>query len=272
MKAIEQLRDKYKFEFKLAQTLMASIWRATEILTGRKVVIKIISDNNYSPRAQKRFLSEIRAIQKIDSEYVTKSYDHFWTEDIQYLIMEYIHGETLKETIESNVRLSVEQSVKYAKEIALGLSEIHKNGVIHRDIKSSNIMINNDDKVKIIDFGTALHSEAERVTVEGNIIGSAQYLAPELLDKVDASVKSDIYSLGIVLFEMLTGKCPFRGSNVVETAMMHKKVPMPIASELLPSIPKQLSGIIAKATAKNLAYRFENADEMYQALCKIEIK
>lgn len=178
--------------------------------------------------------------------------------------MEYIDGHILKEYIGRRGRLTVDEAVEFAKQIALGLHEMHQLKIIHRDIKASNIMITNHNQVKIIDLGIALHDEANRVTQTDSIIGSVQYLAPELLEKEDANIQTDIYALGILLYEMLIGDVPFKENSGIETARKHQTASITHVNKIFDNIPQAVANVVIRATAKKPCQRYNTAYEFYE--------
>ncbi|MBR4025887.1 MAG: serine/threonine protein kinase, partial [Mycoplasmataceae bacterium] len=141
-------------------------------------------------------------------------------------------------------------------------SEIHAQNIVHRDLKTSNVMITNTGQVKIIDFGIAISDDSSRFTQTGKVIGSVHYLAPELIDKQEASPQSDIYALGIILYEMLIGNPPHRGKTPIETALKHKTEPIPQVNKIYPNIPQALSNIVVKATAKKKELRYQSMRQL----------
>lgn len=264
---IESLKSKYVFGGQVGQGGMATIFRAVERESGRIVAIKLLKpDNKDSHKNRKRFLSEINAIKAINSPYVVKAYDFAWNDKVQYIAMEFIDGHILKEYIGRRGRLTVDEAVEFAKQVSLGLHEMHQVKIIHRDIKASNIMITNHNQIKIIDLGIALHDEANRVTQTDSIIGSVQYLAPELLDKEDANVQTDIYALGILFYEMLIGDVPFKENSGIETARKHQTTMIPHVNKIFDNIPQAVANVIIKATAKKSHHRYTNAYEFYEDL------
>lgn len=264
---LEALKNKYVFGGQVGQGGMAKIYRAVERESGRIVAIKLLKpDNKDSHKNRKRFLSEINAIKAISSPYVVRAYDFAWDDQIQYIAMEFIDGHILKEYIGRRGRLTVDEAVEFAKQIALGLHEMHQAKIIHRDIKASNIMITNHNQIKIIDLGIALHDEANRVTQTDSIIGSVQYLAPELLDKEDANIQTDIYALGILLYEMLIGDVPFKENSSIETARKHQTASVPHVNRIFDNIPQAVANVIIRATAKKPFQRYSSAYEFYEDL------
>ena len=264
---IEILKEKYTIVRKIGAGGMAEIYLAIDKATQEQVAIKILHpEQRNNIIHKKRFLSEIKLTQKVDSPYIVRILDYVWEDHIQYIVMEYIEGEILKDYISKRSRLTVDEAVEFAKELALGLEEIHNNGIVHRDVKASNIMVSEHGQIKIIDFGIAVNGESERLTRTGNVIGSVQYIAPEILEQKPITKLSDIYALGIILYEMLTGSVPFKGKTVIDTAMKHKREEIPHVNKMFPNIPQSLTNIVIKATAKNLSQRYKSMFAMYKDL------
>lgn len=267
---IELLKDKYRVIRKIGKGGMAEIHLAEEIATGRKVAIKfIIPDKINDHSSQQRFKSEIELTKRVDSPYVVKVYDYRYDDKLQYIVLEHIDGAILKDYIDRKVRLSVDETVEFAKQLALGFDEIHRTGIIHRDIKSTNIMVAPHGAIKIIDFGIAIPSATPQdLTQEGNIIASPQYIAPEIVKQTvkKGNIQTDIYALGILIFEMLTGKVPYKESTAYETAIKHSTSSVPRVSKTFPNVPNSLSNVIAKATYKNPHFRYKSMYEMFKDL------
>lgn len=261
----EKLRDKFTFDYKAGQGGMAEIYKVTEKATLKKFAIKILHpDKKDSYSDKRRFLGEINLTKKVDSPYVVRVFDWVWDDDVQYILMEHIDGMTLRDYIGSKSRLTVDEAVEFTKQIALGFEAIHKAGIVHRDIKATNIMVTNHGQIKIIDFGIAIDHESERLTKTDNIVASPQYLAPELVELEQASVQSDIYSLGILMFEMLTGSLPYNGKNQMETVLMHKNKTVPQVNKVFSNIPQALANVVIRATAKDKSKRYKTMYELYR--------
>ncbi len=164
-------------------------------------------------------------------------------------------------------RLTVDETVDFSKQLALGFDEIHRTGIIHRDIKSTNIMVAPHGSIKIIDFGIALEENSERFTQTGNLIASPQYIAPELVKQIsEPNVQTDIYALGILVYEMLAGKVPFKESSPLDTAVKHTTSSVPRINRTYPNVPNSLTNIIVKATFKDPKHRYKTMYEMYKDL------
>lgn len=267
---LEIVKERFNVLRKIGKGGMAEIYLGIERATGKEVAIKILHpEQRENIIHKKRFLSEIKLTKKVKSPYIVKILDYVWEADIQYIIMEYVEGETLKDYIHKYSRLTVDEVIEFSKELAKGLEEIHKAGIIHRDIKASNIMVSHHGQIKILDFGIAINSESERLTKTDNVIGSVQYIAPEILEQKPLTPQSDIYALGILMYEMLTGSVPFKGKDVFETAMQHKNRSVPNVTKLFSNVPQSLSNVILKATAKNLDIRYKTMFEYYKDLVTV---
>lgn len=245
---------------------MAEIYLALDKQTGNKVAIKVLNYNGNDKTSQRRFFSEITLTQKIDSPFVVKIIDMFWSSKIQFYVMEYIEGKTLRDLVRQNGALSEEETIDFTTQIALGLYSMHKQGIIHRDIKSHNIMIQNNNVVKIIDLGIAKTEESDDLTKTGIVIASLQYVAPEILVMEKESVKSDIYSLGILMYYMLNGSVPFDSSDDYEIVRMHKNVLLP---KMKKNIDPRLEEVIIKATQKKPSKRYSNMVEIIKEIQSI---
>lgn len=266
---IELLKDKYRIIRKIGKGGMAEIHLAEEIATGKKVAIKIISpDKKDDYSSKRRFLSEIELTKKVDSPYVVKVYDYRYDDQLKYIALEHIDGSILKDYIDRKIRLSVDETVEFAKQLALGFDEIHRTGIVHRDIKSTNIMVAPHGAIKIIDFGIAINESSQDLTQTGNIIASPQYIAPEIVKQtVDkGNIQTDIYAFGILIFEMLTGKVPYKEKTALETAVKHTTSTIPRVSKTFPNVPNSLSNIIMKATYRNQHFRYKTMYEVFKDL------
>ncbi|WP_027120842.1 serine/threonine-protein kinase [Mycoplasmopsis lipofaciens] len=212
---------------------------------------------------KKRFKQEIEIYKKIKSNKIPAYIDSYIDEKEQYLIMEYVEGKTLREIINQEGKVSSQTAVYIIKQIAEGLMELHNCKILHRDIKSANIILTNKKEVKIIDFGLALGEDSQRYTKDTKVVGTVYYMAPELcVSNAIPTVQSDIYALGILLFELLTGRYPIKGKNAQETIKKQKNSPMPDINKEI-TIPIALSNIITRSTAKDPNKRYKSMYEMY---------
>ncbi|MBR2849302.1 MAG: serine/threonine protein kinase [Mycoplasmataceae bacterium] len=257
------LPEKYVIKKEIGSGGMARVFLAEDRELGKYVAVKVLNLDPSTPTSnQQRFKEEMRLVQYIKSPYIVRFYEGKYDKNIKYLSMEYVQGKMLKEVIEMQGRLQPDRAVDYAIQIAKGFSEIHAQNIVHRDLKTSNVMITNTGQVKIIDFGIAISDDSSRFTQTGKVIGSVHYLAPELIDKQEASPQSDIYALGIILYEMLIGNPPHRGKTPIETALKHKTEPIPQVNKIYPNIPQALSNIVVKATAKKKELRYQSMRQL----------
>lgn len=264
---IELLKEKYDIIRKIGQGGMASIYLAQNKETHEKIAIKVVDPASLTDLVKrKRFEQEIRLMKKIDSPYVVKLFDSEITDKYAYIVMEYVDGYILKDYIQKRTHLTVDQAVEFSQQLALGFDEIHKSGIIHRDIKSQNVMVTASGAIKIVDFGIAVDDETEDLTKTDMLIGSPQYVAPELINQEDPTVASDIYAFGILLFEMIAGEVPFSGKNALETLKKHQEKEMPRITKQFTNVPQAVENIITKSTAKKAAQRYESMYAMYKDL------
>lgn len=257
MSKIPNLPEKYEILREVGSGGMAKVYLAINNETGQKVAIKtLLNDPNMPLTNKNRFKEELRLAKYITSPYVVKFYEGSYTNDTQYLVMEYVEGKMLKDYIEEQGRLNVDETVNFAIQIAKGFSEIHAQNIIHRDLKTSNVMISTLGEVKIIDFGIAISDDSTRYTQTGRVIGSVHYMAPEIVNQEDATPQTDVYALGIMIFEMLIGEPPFKGKDPLDTALKHKQEQIKPVNQIFPSIPQALANVVAKATAKRKEDRY----------------
>lgn len=257
------LPDKYVIKKELGSGGMARVFLCEDKELRKYVAVKVLNLDPSTPTSnQQRFKEEMRLVQYIKSPYIVKFYEGKYDKNIKYLAMEYVQGKMLKEIIEMQGRLQPERAVDFAIQIARGFAEIHAQNIVHRDLKTSNVMITNTGQVKIIDFGIAISDDSARFTQTGKVIGSVHYLAPELIDRQEPSPQSDIYALGIILYEMLIGHPPHRGKTPLETALKHRTDPITPVNKIYPYIPQALTNIILKATAKNKDLRYQSMRQL----------
>ncbi|OAB48939.1 serine/threonine-protein kinase [Mycoplasmopsis gallinarum] len=225
-----------------------------------------VAENADVVAAKKRFLQETQIYKKIQSNKVAKFIECYIDENEQYIVMEYVDGKTIKDFLRQNQKIPAKLAVNYASEIASGIHELHSSKIIHRDIKSHNIMITKDRKIKIIDFGLALDDSSQRYTRENSIIGSPFYMAPELTTfKSQPSVKSDIYALGILLYEMITGEYPVKEQNAQQTIMKQRQgIVQDLAKNFL--LPQPVINCIIRATAIDPNKRYKSMWEFKKDL------
>src|ERR671937_544555 len=261
---------RYQVERKLGAGGMANVYLAEDQELGRRVAIKILNDRHAADdQFVERFRREAKNAPALSHPNIVSVYDRGTAEGTYYIAMEYLDGRSLKELIVSRGPAPVKTAVEYARQILAAVGFAHRHGIVHRDIKPHNVLVAGDEgRVKVTDFGIA-RSGASQMTEVGSIIGTAQYLSPEQARGSPVDQTSDLYSVGIVLYEMLTGQVPFTGETPLEIAMKHlSAVPLP-PSELRPEVPHDLDLIVLRALAKNPQDRYQSASEMDADLASV---
>ncbi|WP_332690160.1 Stk1 family PASTA domain-containing Ser/Thr kinase [Halalkalibacter lacteus] len=242
---------------------MANVYKALDVILDRYVAVKVLQPQ-FSDDEQfiKRFRREAQSATSLAHPNIVNIYDVGEEGNTYYIVMEYVEGQTLKELIQSRGPIPVEESVEYMEQMLAALEHSHANHIIHRDIKPHNILIGNDGIVKITDFGIARAISAATITHTNSVMGSVHYLSPEQARGGHITYKSDIYSLGIVLYEMVTGVLPFSGDTAVSIAIKHLQSEVPSARLIVPSLPQSVENIIRKATEKDPLKRYPTIQEM----------
>jgi hypothetical protein len=262
-----QIGDRYQLGEKVGSGGMSSVYRAFDPTLERWVAIKLMHrDITSDPDQLERFRREARAVAQLNHPHVVTVIDAGEDDGTPYIVLEYVEGETLKDRIRRMRRLPVSEAVAYAIEIGRALSCAHANRLVHRDIKPQNVLIAGDGRAKVTDFGIARSLEAHGLTAAGRVLGTTDYVSPEQALGHDVTQQSDLYSLGIVLYEMLTGEPPFRADTQVAVAMKHVKEPLPDVQSLRPEISAALAAVVDRATAKETRNRYATADEMVHDL------
>jgi serine/threonine-protein kinase len=241
---------RYLIESHLARGGMAKVYRATDLRLERKVAVKVmhehfVNDDEYAAK----FIREARQTARLAHPNIVSVFDQGHEGDILYLVMELLPGITLRELLNDYGQLNPEQALDIATAILQALSVAHHEGILHRDVKPENVMLVNDGRIKLGDFGLARPVTSATET-GSSLLGTVAYIAPELLTRSQADNRSDLYSVGVMLYEMLTGKQPFVGQNPMQVAVQHAKTPMPLASDEVDSVSPEFDAVIQKATAK----------------------
>jgi beta-lactam-binding protein with PASTA domain/predicted Ser/Thr protein kinase len=253
---------RYRLERKLGSGGMADVWLAEDQELGRRVAVKVLHER-YASDEQfvERFRREATHAAGLSHPNIVSIYDRGVSDGSYFIVMEYIEGRTLKELIVTRGHCPVPVAISYTRQILAALRYAHRNGIIHRDIKPHNVIVDREGRVKVADFGIA-RAGASEMTEAGSIVGTAQYLSPEQARGAPVDESSDLYSTGIVLFELLTGAVPFTGETPVEIAMKHLSQTPGAASDIRPEIPRDLDLVVLRALAKETADRYRNAGEM----------
>jgi len=265
------LAERYEIEEKIAEGGMARVYRGRDILLKRTIAIKVLKDQMTGDAAFiRRFEREAQSAAGLSHPHIVSIYDVGNEDGTYYMIMEYIDGQNLKEYIREKGRLPALEAVKISRQVAEALQQAHEFGIVHRDIKPQNILFTRDSQVKVTDFGIAIAGDGATVTIGNEIIGSVQYFSPEQARGELAGKQSDIYSLGIILYEMLTGKVPYSGESPVAVAMKHLQEQIVPPRRLVSSIPESLEQVIMRAVEKDSANRYSNIAEFLEDLKSIE--
>ncbi len=263
MEAGKKLGGRYKIVRHIGSGGMANVYLGHDLILDRPVAIKVLRfDFRDNKDALRRFQREALSATQLIHPNIVGVYDVDEEDGLQYIVMEFIDGTDLKKYIDIQGRVSPEKSIHIMHQVLSAVALAHKNRIIHRDIKPQNILIDNQDRIKITDFGIAVALSETSITQTNTLLGSVHYLSPEQARGSMATSKSDIYALGVVLFELLSGAVPFDGESAVSVALKHFQEPMPSIRENHPEIPQSLENVILKATAKEPTDRYATCEEM----------
>jgi eukaryotic-like serine/threonine-protein kinase len=261
------LSGRYRIDARIGTGGMSAVYRAFDTVLERQVAIKQLHRDHAADESQiERFRREARAVAQLNHPHVVGVIDVGSDGGSPYIVFEYVEGETLKDRIRRHGSLEVSEAVAYAIEIARALGAAHERGIVHRDVKPQNVLIDEEGSAKVTDFGIARTLGLEGLTAEGRVLGTTDYVSPEQALGHQVTGQSDIYSLGVVLFEMLTGRVPFSGENQVSVAMKHVREDMPDVQVLRPEVSSTLAAVIDRATAKDLRRRHPTVRELISDL------
>ncbi len=263
----QKISNRYQIIKSIGEGGMANVYLAYDTILDRNVAVKVLrGDLANDEKFVRRFQREALSASSLSNPNIVEVYDVGEDNGEYYIVMEYVEGKHLKALLKKRGKLTVPEVIDIALQITNGLSVAHDSYIIHRDIKPQNILILENGLIKITDFGIAVAMNATQLTQTNSVMGSVHYLPPEQASGKGATLQSDIYSIGILMYELLTGKLPFRGDNAVEIALKHLKEPMPSIRDELPDIPQSVENIILRATAKNPKNRYSDAREMHEDL------
>lgn len=263
----QKINGRYVIKKLIGEGGMANVYLGYDTILERDVAVKVLrGDLSDDEKFIRRFKREAQSASLLSHPNIVQIYDVGEDDGNFYIVMEYVNGSTLKQLIKKRGHLSIPEVIDITGQLTDGLAHAHDSYIIHRDIKPQNIMILDDGMVKITDFGIAMALNASELTQTNSVMGSVHYLPPEQAAGKGSTIKSDIYSIGILMYEMLAGTMPFRGETAVEIALKHIKEPMPSVRKVNPKVPQSLENVILKATAKNPKNRYNNVRELYDDL------
>ncbi|MFN2526338.1 MAG: protein kinase [Actinomycetota bacterium] len=263
----ELLNDRYRLAEKLATGGMGVVYEATDERLGRKVAVKILkSELAQDPTFVERFRREARAAAALSHPNIANVFDYGEEDEHRFIVMELAEGVDLSRLLREEGPLSPERALGITEQVCDALAHAHSAGLIHRDVKPGNIVVGAGDRVKVTDFGIARAVDSSTLTATGMVMGTANYISPEQAQGHNLTPQSDIYSLGVVLYEMVTGSVPFTADSPVAVALRHVNEDLPPASSLNPDVPREVDAIIQRATAKAPAERFADARALRAAL------
>jgi serine/threonine protein kinase len=258
-----KVNDRYEILKLLGEGGMANVYLALDTILDREVAVKVLrGDLSNDEKFVRRFQREAISSSSLSHPNIVEMYDVGEDQGHYYIVMEYIKGKTLKSLIKKRVYLSIHEVIDIMTQLTKAIANAHESYIIHRDIKPQNVMILDNGLVKITDFGIATLTNQMEMTHTNSIMGSVHYLPPEQANGGTSTVKSDVYSLGILMYELLVGKVPFKGETAVEIALKHIKEEIPSVRKIKPDVPQSIENIIIKACAKNPKNRYSNANEM----------
>jgi serine/threonine-protein kinase len=253
----ELICGRYELEELVGTGGMSSVYKAKDRLLERRVALKILSDMYGADEATvERFRREARAVAQLSHPNIVTVIDRGEDEGRQFIVFEYVEGENLKQLLERSGRLPVRRALDLAIQVGRGLAFAHEAGIVHRDVKPQNVLLNGDGQAKVTDFGIARSIDVDSVTLTGTVMGTSNYIAPEQASGRRVDLRTDVYALGVVLFELLVGRVPFSGESFVAVATQHVNEPPPSVLELRPEVPVRVANAVDRALAKQPTDRY----------------
>lgn len=260
----DKINDRYQIIKTIGEGGMANVYLAKDTILDRNVAVKVLrGDLADDEKFVRRFQREALSASKLNHPNIVEMYDVGEDNGKYYIVMEYVQGKTLKSLVKKRGALTLPEVIDIMSQLSSAIMCAHDSYIIHRDIKPQNVMILDDGRVKIMDFGIAMALNSNELTQTNSVMGSVHYLPPEQANGSGSTIKSDIYSLGILMYELLTGKVPFKGDNAVEIAIKQMKEPIPSICKQNPDIPQSVENIVLRACAKNPKNRYDSVKEMY---------
>ena len=266
----QKINDRYEVIKSIGEGGMANVYLAYDTILDRRVAVKVLrGDLSNDEKFVRRFQREALAASSLSHPNIVEMYDVGEDNGIYYIVMEYIEGKTLKQLIKKRGGLTLSEAIDIMLQITDGISQAHDSYIIHRDLKPQNIMIKEDGAIKITDFGIAMALNSTQLTQTNSVMGSVHYLPPEQASGKGSTIRSDIYSMGILFYEILTGSLPFKGENAVEIALKQMRDEIPSVRKKNHAIPQSVENVILKATAKNPKNRYADSKEMHADLLTV---
>lgn len=266
----QKINDRYEIIKSIGEGGMANVYLAYDTILDRRVAIKVLrGDLSNDEKFVRRFQREALSASSLSHPNIVEMYDVGEDNGIYYIVMEYIEGKTLKQLIKKRGGLTLSEAIDIMLQITDGISQAHDSYIIHRDLKPQNIMIKEDGSIKITDFGIAMALNSTQLTQTNSVMGSVHYLPPEQASGKGSTIRSDIYSMGILFYELLTGSLPFKGENAVEIALKQMKDEIPSVRKKNPAIPQSVENVILKSAAKNPKNRYADSKEMHADLLTV---
>ena len=263
----QKINDRYEIIRAIGEGGMANVYLGYDTILDRNVAIKVLrGDLSNDEKFVRRFQREALSASSLAHPNIVEMYDVGEDDGVYYIVMEYVDGKTIKQLLKKRGTLTLSEAIDIMSQLTDGMAHAHDSYIIHRDLKPQNIMIKDDGQIKITDFGIAMALNSTQLTQTNSVMGSVHYLPPEQASGKGCTIKSDIYSMGIIFYELLSGSLPFRGDNAVEIALKHMREPLPSLRESNNAIPQSIENIIRKSTAKNPKNRYDSARSMHEDL------